>query len=212
MLEWYRPGFDHHALMDELDALMERLLPGAPASRSSSYRQAFESRAGIDPATASLGVLRAAAADCGLVQDEHAPPDRDTCLELVFSHVVQPHLGPGRVFVFDFPASQAALARVRDEAFPVAERFELFQDGIELANGYHELVDAGEQRARFARDQERRRRLGLAIPAADERLLAALGHGLPACAGVAVGLDRVFMLAAGRRSIEDVLAFPAARA
>ena len=210
MLEWYRPGFDHHALIAELDELMARLLPDAAPARHTCYFDAFREHAGIDPASATLAELRDAAAACGLVHEQ--APDRDTCLELVFSHRVQPALGRGRVFVYDFPACQAALARVRDGRVPVAERFELFHDGIELANGFHELTDAAEQRRRFARDAARRRELGLDAPAPDERLLAALAHGLPPSAGVAVGLDRVFMLAAGAGSVAEVMAFPASRA
>jgi lysyl-tRNA synthetase class 2 len=138
--------------------------------------------------------------------------ERDLLLDFLFSHGVQPALGEGLVYVYDYPASQAALARVRAGQPPVAERFELFVNGIEIANGYHELADADEQRKRFAADGRARRALGLEQMPMDERLLAALAHGLPDCAGVAVGLDRLFMIAAGESSIDAVMAFPAARA
>jgi lysyl-tRNA synthetase class 2 len=213
LLEWYRPGFDHHALMDELHALMDRVL-GNPASsaRRLSYRDAFATHAGIDPFQATPNELLRAANGCGLVGSGDAPPDRDLLLDVLFTHAVQPRFGAGRVYVYDYPASQAALARVRDSRPPVAERFELFLDGIEIANGYHELADAAEQRERFAADGRARERLGLEPMPVDERLLAALEHGLPDCAGVAVGLDRLFMVAAGERSIEAVMAFPVTRA
>jgi len=213
LLEWYRPGFDHHALMDELHALMDRLL-GSPASsaRRQTYRDAFAAHAGIDPFQATTNELLSAADGCGLSGSGDAPPDRDLLLDFLFTHSVQPRFGAGRVYVYDYPASQAALARVRDSRPPVAERFELFLDGVEIANGYHELADAAEQRKRFVADGRARERLGLEPMPVDERLLAALEHGLPDCAGVAVGLDRLFMVAAGESSIEAVMAFPVTRA
>jgi lysyl-tRNA synthetase class 2 len=212
LLEWYRPGFDHHRLMDELNALVDRVLgPGAPARRL-TYRDAFAAHGGIDPFTADAGTLGERARGAGLVLDGPGATDRDTLLEFLFSHDVQPALGDGRVFVYDYPASQAALARVRDGEPRVAERFELFVNGLEIANGYHELGDAGEQRARFTADDGIRAERALDRMPADERLLAALAHGLPDCAGVAVGLDRLFMIAAGAGSIDAVMAFPVDRA
>lgn len=212
LLEWYRPDFDHHALMDELDALLDRLLDPRAPRRRLTYREAFGEHGGPDPFEASTDALAARAARAGLDEAGNARFDRDTLLEFLFSHCVQPRLGDGRVYVYDYPASQAALARVRKGEPPVAERFELFVNGIEIANGYHELGDAGEQRRRFAADGEARERLGLEPMPVDERLLAALERGLPDCAGVAVGLDRLFMVAAGETRIEAVMAFPASRA
>jgi len=139
--------------------------------------------------------------------------------------VIEPHLGHGRPsFVHDWPADRAALARVRPGDPPLAERFEVYVEGVELANGYHELIDPAEQRRRFESDLETRRRrrfesdlearrrAGLPEPPIDERLLAGLEHGLPNCAGVALGVDRLVMLAAGTRDISDILAFPIDRA
>lgn len=211
LLEWYRPGFDHHRLMDELDDLVERIL-GPGRTRRITYREAFTASVGIDPFFTDTSGLRARAVAAGLALGEGDAPDRDTLLEFLFSHRVQPALGEGRVFVHDYPASQAALARVRDGEPPVAERFELFVNGVEMANGYHELGDAAEQRARFTADTCARARRGLAPMPLDERLLAALAHGLPDCAGVAVGLDRLFMVAAGADSVAAVMAFPTERA
>ncbi len=212
LLEWYRPGFDHHGLMDELDTLMSRVLGSAGTTRRLTYREAFVEHGGLDVFEASTHALLARAEDSGLTLSGDSPVERDMLLDFLFSHVVQPALGDGRVYVYDFPASQAALARVRATRPPVAERFELFLNGIEIANGYHELADADEQRQRFAADGVARKRLGLAQMPVDERLLAALTHGLPDCAGVAVGLDRLFMIAGGESSIQAMMAFPVARA
>jgi len=212
LLEWYRPDFDHHQLIDELDTLIERVLGSAGPTRRLTYRDAFLAHAGIDAFDASTEALLARAEDSGLQLARDAAAPRDTLLDFLFSHSVQPALGDGRVYVYDYPASQAALARVRASRPPVAERFELFVNGIEIANGYHELSDADEQRQRFAADGCERKRLGLAQMPVDERFLAALTHGLPDCAGVAVGLDRLLMLAADAPNIDAVLAFPITRA
>ena len=217
MLEWYRPGLDHHGLMDEVEALLVEVVAGwlspAPALRL-SYAEAFERYLGIDPHRAGGEELQARARDfelgtvAGLADD-----DRDGWLELLQAGALEPRLPRGQpVFVYDFPASQAALARLRPGPPPVAERFELYLDGMELANGFHELADAHEQRRRFEADARRRRRLGAGAVAADERLLAALGHGLPDCAGVALGVDRLLMLLVGASSIGEVVAFDWARA
>lgn len=217
MLEWYRPGFDHRRLMGEVEALLRSC--GAPASgwRRFSYREAFETCAGFDPHALDAAALRARLAAHGvaepdaLTQDECA--DRDFWLDLWMSHVVGPQLGlDAPAFLYDFPASQAALARVRDDVPPVAERFELFWCGIELANGFHELTDAGEQQRRFEADQAWRRARGRAVPPYDRDLIAALQAGLPDCAGVALGIDRLLMLLLGKSRIDEVIAFPADRA
>lgn len=208
MLEWYRPGFDHHRLMDEVEALLHAV--GAPAQRYErlAYRAAFLRHTGLDPFAASLATLRAAArfdGDAGAQAEE-----RDFWLDLIMSATVGPALGrEGPVFLYDFPASQAALAQVRGE---VAERFELFWQGIELANGFHELADADEQRRRFEADQAWRRAHGQAVPPYDRHLIAALAQGLPDCAGVALGLDRLLMLLRGLPDVAATMAFAGDRA
>jgi lysyl-tRNA synthetase class 2 len=210
MLEWYRPGFDHHRLMDEVEELLQAVL-GVAAGERISYADAFRRHAGVDPHAASDGELRSRVVALGVAGV--AELDRDDLLNLLLSHVVEPHLGSGRPsFLFDYPASQAALARVRPGNPPVAERFEVFLDGLELANGFHELADPGEQRRRFEADLVERRRHGLPEVPVDERLLAALASGLPDCAGVALGVDRLVMLKIGSRDIADVIAFPIERA
>lgn len=216
LIEWYRPGFDHHRLMDETAALVCELLGLPPESDRLSYGALFRERLGIDPHAATMDELAACAAQRGL-DLAGAALTRDGWLDLLLSHLIQPGLGAERpAFVYDYPASQAALARLRGEEGgvepPVGERFELYFRGIELANGYHELGDAEEQRARFERDNTLRHAAGLLPVAPDERLLAALAHGLPACAGVALGFDRLVMLAAGVADIAEAIAFTTDRA
>jgi len=210
LLEWYRPGFDHHALMDEVEALLAEVLATAAAERC-TYATLFEERLGVDPHAASAEALAAAARSAGL--DPALGLDREGLLHLLMALALEPSLGRGRpTFVYDFPASQAALARVRPGPPPVAERFEAFVEGVELANGFNELGDPAEQRRRFAADLARRRELGLPEVPIDERLLEALAAGLPSCAGVALGVDRLVMLAAGASRLDEVLAFPIGRA
>jgi lysyl-tRNA synthetase class 2 len=206
LLEWYRPGMDHHQLMTEVAALVERCLDLRGFGKT-SYRDLFSSVVGLDPFTAPTGQLELAARrdiDVGFHSD-----DRDVWLDLLMSHRVEPTLaGRGLQFVYDYPLSQAALARAESlGGVEVGCRFELYVDGLELANGYYELADAGEQRRRFAADNARRQRLGLPVRAPDEQLLAALAHGLPECSGVALGVDRLLMLRQGVGDIREVLAF-----
>ena len=149
----------------------------------------------------------------GLQPPAEGELDGDGWLDLVAGELVYPAQGLGGLtFIYDYPASQAALAQVRSGEPPVAERFEAFLDGMELANGFHELGDGGEQRRRFTADLTYRREQGLMDMPMDERLLAALEHGFPDCAGVAIGFDRLVMIAASARSLDEVIAFPADRA
>ncbi|MCB1877310.1 MAG: EF-P lysine aminoacylase GenX [Chromatiales bacterium] len=211
LLEWYRPGFDHHALMDEVAGLVAELIPASPANPPRiPYRDAFLDFAGFDPFQASLGQLRRVAGDI-VGEVVGLGEDRDAWLDLLFSTVVQPRL-PAVCFVVDFPATQAALARLSARDPRVAERFELFIGGVELANGYHELSDAVEQARRMELEHRRRQTSGLPLNPIDVRLLAALRSGLPDCAGVALGLDRLIMLAGEYTHIDQVLAFPWSRA
>lgn len=208
LLEWYRLGFGQRELMAELAELVAVLLgPAEPVTLT--YREAFATAGLPDPLEADDAALAASAARSGVTLP--AGLDRDALLDLLFGTVVVSAL-PARCFVVHFPASQAALARLSPEDPRVAERFELFCQGVELANGFRELTDAAEQRARFAADRARRAAAGRPLPAVDERLLAALEAGLPDCAGVAVGLDRLFMLAEGVARIDEVIAFPWERA
>lgn len=211
LLEWYRTGFDHHRLMDEVAELLAGLLqPFRPlaAPERFSYRDAMLKHAGVDPFTDAADRIRARIHEAGVVPPDSLGDDRSAWLDLLLSICVAPQLGHGRAaFIYDFPPAQAALARIRPEAQPVAERFEVFVDGLELANGFHELTDAEEQRARFDSDLAARERVGSSAAPVDEHLLAALAAGLPDCAGVALGFDRVVMLATGASHIREVLSF-----
>lgn len=205
LLEWYRPGFDLETLMDEVAALVATLLESEIAAERVSYRQAFIAHAGIDPFTASLGEIADLCRRAGFRQ---ALEDRNAGLDLLLTRLVQPALSPGGVFLYHFPADQAALARILPGDPPLAERFELFLAGVELANGYQELTDAREQRSRIEADLARRRDRGLPEVPADAKLLDALEHGLPECAGVALGFDRLVGLRAGIEDIRRVMPFP----
>lgn len=219
LLEWYRPGWDHHRLIDECDALLQALgVTERPCERL-SYREAFLLHAGVDPlrdSCASRDSLRASlpASLAELVlPDGDEVATRDFILDLLMSHVVGPELGrESPLVLYDFPASQAALARIRHDDPPVAERFEIFWRGIELANGFHELTDADEQRRRFEADRGRRLAEGRVAPPYDSQLIAAMEHGLPECAGVAIGIDRLLMLMLDLPTIGEVLAFDDPRA
>ncbi|GGO66354.1 elongation factor P--(R)-beta-lysine ligase [Bowmanella pacifica] len=207
MLEWYRPGFDHVALMQELDELVQYICGTEPAQRM-SYQQACIQHLQLDPLSCSLDTLREAATQLGHGDLAAKEEDRDTLLQLLFCDGVEPHIGQIRpCFIFDFPASQAALAKLNPDDNRVAQRFELYFRQLELANGFHELDDADEQLARFEHDNLKRRQQGKAEKPIDPYLLGALQAGLPACAGVAVGLDRLFMLALDKPKIRDVLSF-----
>lgn len=206
MIEWYRAGIDHHTLMDEVAALLRALIPGLGASDERlTYREAFLRHAGIDPFEAGDAALGAVVGDFGL--DPHGLA-RDALLDAIASHAVYPRLGEnGVAFVHAFPASQAALAKLDDDDSRCACRFEAFVRGVELANGFHELSDAAEQRSRFEQENARRRESGLPEMPLDERLLAALEAGMPDCAGVALGFDRVVMLATKKNDIAEVVSF-----
>ncbi len=210
MLEWYRPGWDHHALMDEVAALVAHVLGEARPVQVWTYAEAC-APLGIDPHVDGDAELLERARELGIAPA--SAMDRGGLLDLLLSHQVVPGLGRGCIdFICDFPVEQAALARIRRDEPPVAERFECYLEGMEIANGFHELVDAVEQRQRFVADQATRRDRGQPQPPLDEHLLAALNVGVPDCAGVALGVDRLFMVALGAASIDEVLAFPLERA
>ena len=212
MIEWYRLGLDHHALMDDVERLLYALItPHRPvaASRRVSYSNALSSTLELDPLTCSADELRAALEVRGVSVPASVAAELDALLDLAMATVVAAGFPSDRItFLHDFPASQAALAQVRG---PVASRFEAFWGGLELANGFHELGDAPEQSRRFAADRAERARHGRPDRVPDGLFLDALRSGLPPCSGVALGFDRVAMIAAGASCIDEVLAFPVER-
>ncbi|GGK27576.1 elongation factor P--(R)-beta-lysine ligase [Aliivibrio fischeri] len=212
MLEWYRLGFDHHNLMDEMNELLTLVLKCDNAERM-TYQEAFIQVLGVCPLEASMDELRAVAAPLGLSDIADIEEDRDTLLQLLFSMGVEVKIGQDvPAFVYDFPASQAALAKINPSDPRVAERFEVYFKGIELANGFHELDNAKEQLMRFEEDNAKRKSMGLIEQPIDYHLIAALEAGLPNCSGVALGIDRLIMLAMGEKHIDQVTAFPFDRA
>jgi lysyl-tRNA synthetase class 2 len=217
LVEWYRLGMTMAAMAAETAAFVDALsVAGGAAPRgfeTLTYRDALRRHAGVDPLDDDDAALRRAAEPLELAPPSLAAATRDDLLDLLVATRVGPSLGHGALCALThYPASQAALARLDPADARLALRFELYGDGIELANGFEELADAREQAARFAADNAARAARGRAPQPVDERLLAALEAGLPACSGVAVGFDRVVMLATGAGSIDDVLAFPLERA
>jgi elongation factor P--(R)-beta-lysine ligase len=209
MIEWYRLGFDDGALMTEVEDLVATLLAPhrqlAPTERL-TYADALRKHAGVDAHKDSEEALERAATGHGIVCKTEL--DRDAKLDLLMGLVVGPKLGRERpCFICDYPASQASLARLKLGLPLVAARFELYVDGIELANGFHELVDAGEQRGRFTQDLATRRARGQVEPPLDDRLLAALASGMPDCAGVALGFDRLVAVALGATRLSEAMGF-----
>lgn len=207
LLEWYRPGFTHHDLMDEMNELLINVGNFKSAERL-SYQNLFMQFCELDPLTCNDDDIKNQLKNI----NTHAL-NRDTCLQLLLSEKIEPHLGKeAPTFIYDFPASQAALAKIRHDNPPVAERFEVFIDGKEIANGFHELTDANEQQQRFEADQAYRQAHHKAVPDIDEYLIAAIHSGLPDCAGVALGIDRLIMCIANKSAIDEVIAFPANKA
>ncbi len=208
MLEWYRVDYDYQQLMDDVAALITEVSDQSPEVVKISYQQAFESL-GINPHSATEGQLAALTEKQGISLQGMGRMSRDDWLNLLMSHVIEPKFVKEKLtFVFDYPASQASLAKVRKDRYPVAERFELYWGGVELANGFTELQDADEQRWRFNHDNQRRSKSGQEEVPVDEKFLEALGKGLPACSGVALGLDRLLMVLTGGASIAEVMNFP----
>lgn len=206
LLEWYRPGFDLSQLQNETLDLLAMVLGERPREVL-TYAGAFERFLDLDIATVDEAELAACASRFG---DWPAQASRGDCLDFLFATAIEPHLGRDVFSVIcDYPAGQAALAQthINEQGQRVASRFEVYVDGIELANAYHELLDADEHRRRFQADLQQRREMGLEQVPVDEGLLAALDAGLPPCSGIALGLDRLLMIQVGATSIDEVLAF-----
>ena len=213
MLEWYQPGYDLSLMMAETIELVTEVL-GPVSVRVVTYKQIFVEHLGIDPFTTDINTLRMKANDLA----GYSGPEmlRDDYLDLLLSICIEPKLGLSEnagyypLVLTEYPASQASLAKIKvdSEGNRVAERFELYIDGLEIANAYHELTDPFEQRARFESDNRSRKELCFEQIPVDENFLAALASGMPACSGIALGLDRLLMIHKKARSISDVLSFP----
>ncbi|VEI48479.1 lysyl-tRNA synthetase [Actinobacillus equuli] len=205
MLEWYRPHFDMYRLINEVDDLLQQILDCEPAE-SYSYQFVFQTYVGLDPLSATRAQLVEKARKHGFPCEDDE--NRDTLLQFLFSEIVEANIGKERpTAVYHFPSSQAALAQISSEDHRVAERFEVYYKGLELANGFHELSDAKEQMRRFEQDNVQRAQMGLPAQQLDTRFLAALKAGIPNCSGVALGVDRLMMIAMNAEKIDEVMAF-----
>ncbi len=210
MLEWYRPDFSLLQLMQELSDLLSLVFDQSIQPKILSYKQAFLHRLNVNPLSADLDILKHTAQRVGLHID--LGDDRLAWLDVLFSHFIEPSLGfDYPVYLTDFPSEMASLAKVKtdDEGFKVAARFELYINGLELANAYDELADSREQANRFAADNLERAKRGLPVVPIDQHLLAALDH-FPPCAGIALGLDRLLMVLLDSTRIDQVIGFPTA--
>lgn len=212
LVEWYRVGDGYQDGMRLLDELAAELLERGSSERI-CYREAFMRHAGFDPFTLDTPQLAALIRSRSPAVPDYGEVDRDSWLNFALAEWVEPRLGEGRpAMLYDYPASQAALARVREGDPPVAERFELYVDGVELANGYHELLDVAAFRARTAVNRRSRQEEGKPALPPSPRFEAAMESGLPPCTGVALGFDRLAMVAVGARDLSAVMAFPDDRA
>ena len=213
MLEWYRVEFDYHALMREVAELICHLFDHDLETEIISYQKVFLDHLDIDPLHAPIGELRNCAEGFGLVLMEDEDEDRDLYLDFLMSHRIQAQLGNNKLtFVHEYPASQCAYAQLSPADPLVAQRFEVFYAGVELANGYQELLDAREQLQRFEQQNLKRKSQGQPPVCYDSSLIAALKAGMPECSGVALGVDRLIQGMLQVKNIEDVLAFPFNRA
>lgn len=207
ILEWYRVGFNHHDLMDEINLFLQVVINTKPAEKI-SYQNLFLQYLNIDPFKINLTELKKMIAEKNIHVDTQYM-GHDTALQILLSHLIEPQLGINApLFLYDFPPSQAALSKIRHDKPTVAERFELYINGSEIANGFHELTDPAEQENRFQKNQLTREKNHQTVPDIDYYFLTALQSGLPDCAGVAIGIDRLLMQYAKTSHIHDVIGFP----
>lgn len=208
IVEWYRPGWSLRELCTEVEDLCREVVPSLPPARWMSYREAFLERAGVDPFEDPVDKIRQAAEECSEVLPPIAHSDRDGWLDLLMVLRVEKGLGEEvPVFLWGYPPSRAALARIDPGPPPVALRAELYWKGVELCNAYDELVDPAEQLVRFQEESRARALLAKPTPPIDHGLVAALADGMPASSGVALGFDRLVQLAFGADRVAEVIAF-----
>ncbi len=212
MLEWYRLGFDHFELMGEVSELLEAVL-GCSEARQVTYQQLFLEQVGLDPLVTTREQLISLITKKNKLSDWLVlEPDIDILLQFVFSEIIEPNIGLGSpCFVYNFPKSQASLAKISPDDKRVAQRFECYYQGVELVNGFNELIDVSNQLQRFHQDNNQRKKLSLIEKPIDKNFISALSHGLPQCSGVALGIDRLIMLALKAEHIEHVVSFPVER-
>lgn len=207
MLEWYQSDYDHLQLINEVDELLQRVLKTA-ACDIKTYQQVFIDHIGFDPLIDDIEKVRRVALSYDLGDFVATETNIDTLLQCLFCFVIEPLIGLKKpIAIYNFPASQAALAKIDENDNRVAQRFEFYFQGIELANGFNELQDAQEQLSRFEHDNVNRQEEGLLLQPIDHHLINALTHGLPDCAGVALGIDRLIMLALKKKHINEVISF-----
>ncbi len=213
MLEWYRIGFDQFELMSEVAELLQAVLGGDKALFT-SYQDIFIETVSVDPLTATFDELVEVLTKHGKAADWLIEMnDADLLLQFIFTEIIEPTIGVNEPrFIYDFPIAQASLAKRSIDDPRVAQRFECYFRGIELVNGFNELTDASEQVARFEQDNAKRKQQGLAVKPIDGNFIAALNHGLPQCSGVALGIDRLVMLALDTQEISEVQSFSIERA
>ncbi|MBL4822696.1 MAG: elongation factor P--(R)-beta-lysine ligase [Colwellia sp.] len=212
LLEWYRLGFDHFMLMKEVAELLKTVLACTEPTQT-SYQDLFIEQLGLDPLIATRAQLLTLIKEHDKLSDWlTAEQDNDILLQFIFSEIIEPHIGnESPCFVYNFPSSQASLAKICPEDIRVSQRFECYFQGIELVNGFNELTDADDQFERFQQDNIQRKMVALQEKPIDKNFIAALSHGLPQCSGVALGIDRLIMLALKAEHIEQVVSFPIAR-
>ena len=212
LLEWYRIDFDHFDLIKEVSALLKEVL-ACEEPRLISYQAVFKEYTNIDPLNTNRKALLSYVDNINklenwIIQDSLNDEENDMLLQYIFTECVEPNIGiTSPCFVYDFPLSQASLAKVSTTDPRVANRFECYFKGFELANGFNELTDANIQRQRFSNDNKKRKALGLCDKAIDQNFIEALSNGIPECAGVALGVDRLVMLALEKKKIDDVISF-----
>jgi lysyl-tRNA synthetase class 2 len=205
LLEWYRIGFDYRRLMDDVESLIQSLQPENQRIERIRYYDLFDRYLGFNPGLTDLTELQTICTTT-IPGIDSRELDFDQCLNLLLSMAIEPQMR-GYQFIMDYPASQASLAKLNKQNPQIAERFELFYNGMELANGFSELTNPAEQRERFEKDNDARQANGQPVIPIDEAFLSALEAGLPECAGVAVGIDRLVMALTGRNDIREVLTF-----
>lgn len=208
MLEWYRIGFNQFDLMYEVDDLLQATIDSTEA-QFTSYQDIFIQCVDIDPLSASYEALA-----LFIIEQKKAAEwlfesgDKDLLLQFIFSEIIEPKIGQqAPQFIYNFPVAQASLAKISEDDSRVAERFECYYQGVELANGFNELTDATEQQKRFEEDNLKRKQKGLSQRTIDDNFIDALKHGLPQCSGVALGIDRLVMIALNVNNIQDIQSF-----